>query len=152
MFTEESVRAMYPTPSWCTDEGADYFDGASDYTPIIDAIGEVVVRVDDRDYQGDTRLLLRRGDKYAITTFGWGSCSGCDALQACSSWEQLVNLANGLVPSEETWKSLPEIREWVATHDWKGDYGWHSEGQQEFIDKVCVALEVPLLARIAEDA
>ncbi len=43
---------------------------------------EVLIEVSDDDYQGDTRALVKDGNRYGVLTFGWGSCSGCDALQA----------------------------------------------------------------------
>jgi hypothetical protein len=53
------------------------------YTDLIDSMEvENLLQVDDDDYQGDSRVLLRDGDRYGLLTFGWGSRSGCDALQA----------------------------------------------------------------------
>ena len=55
--------------------------GPSDYQPIINHIGKVLVQEDDEDYQGDTFVLLEKDSKYGFLNIGWGSCSGCDAVQ-----------------------------------------------------------------------
>lgn len=43
-----------------------------DYNPIVNHFGNVVVRVDDDDYQGNTRVLYKNGDIYGLLLFGWG--------------------------------------------------------------------------------
>lgn len=43
---------------------------------------ETVVRTDEGSYQGDSIILLKRWNEYYIANWGWGSCSGCDALEA----------------------------------------------------------------------
>ena len=70
--------------------------GFCDYRPMIDSFGyEILLQVDDKDYQGDSRLLFRDVSRYGILIFGWGSCSGCDSLQACESLEDVEKLRNG---------------------------------------------------------
>lgn len=55
------------------------------YRQIVETFGSIVVGTEWGSYQGDSLFLVRRADDYGLLTFGWGSCSGCDALQACSS-------------------------------------------------------------------
>ena len=44
------------------------FDEPYDYTPIINAIGDVILRVDEDDYQGDTWVLRNKEDtKYGFS-------------------------------------------------------------------------------------
>lgn len=63
------------------------------YTPIINSYGEVLLRVDTDGYQGDgdSLILLQRnfGSLYGLLILSWGSCSGCDALQACETYHDL---------------------------------------------------------------
>src|SRR5690606_31726593 len=74
-----------------------YFLAPSDYDPLIKSMpGEIVVQVDQQGYQGDTWVLLRDGERWGYLEFGWGSCSGCDALQASGSWEDVAKLRNEL--------------------------------------------------------
>ena len=53
---------------------------------------EIVAEGHDDDYQGDSFYLLRVGSYYGFLRFGWGSCSGCDALQACDTDEEVQEL------------------------------------------------------------
>ena len=81
------AETLYPNFSYCE----------SDYQPIVDSFGNVLIQVDDADYQGDTRVLYEKDGKYGYLNFGWGSCSGCDALQACCNIEEIQELINSLV-------------------------------------------------------
>jgi len=106
-----------------------------DYNPILKSIGNVVIQVDDDDYQGDSRVLYNNDGKIGYLNFGWGSCSGCDALQGCDNWEELQELCDDLEQQTKWWESKEEALEWFTTHDWEGDYSWHYDGQREFIAK-----------------
>lgn len=55
-----------------------------DYKPIVNSFGKIIIQVNDGDYQEDSYILLEDDGRYGYLSFGWGSCSGCDALQACS--------------------------------------------------------------------
>lgn len=127
------VREIYPS---YTD---DHFYGPSDYTPIIEACGEVVVREDQNDYQGDTWALLRRGDEWGYLCFGWGSCSGCDALQACDNVADLQCLADE-IEARVTWRTRDEMREWFRSHDWAGDYHATDPDRIRFTERALEAL------------
>src|SRR4029078_11844002 len=66
---------------------------SSGYDLLVTCFGQIVVEVSDNDSQGDTRYLLRGPDaRWGVLVNGWGSCSGCDALQACGSYEALDGL------------------------------------------------------------
>lgn len=107
----------------------DYFFGHGDYTPIIEWCGDVKVRHDENDYQGDTIALLKKGNTYGILQFGWGSCSGCDALQACDTEEETEELARGMAASIE-WQSLSSVYEDLKKWDTSGR--WNPEFQEGF--------------------
>ena len=49
------VRTLYK------EEEGNY--GWYDYQPMVEAFGNVVVQVDDDDYQGDTRVLYNNNGK-----------------------------------------------------------------------------------------
>lgn len=81
-------------------------------------------RLDDNDYQGDTRALIKGKDgRYGYLKFGWGSCSGCDALQACRSYENLGELISELQQAVR-WGTATDILTFLRTHDWAGDYDY----------------------------
>lgn len=126
-----TAKELYPDAM--RDSGC--FWGASCYQPIVDSFGEVAVQVDDQDYQGDTRVLYRDGDRYGWLQFGWGSCSGCDALQACNSYADVDQLISELRDSIKWFDTAAEALEFFESHDWEGDYSWYSSEQADFVQK-----------------
>ena len=57
------------------------------YDAIVDSWGyETLLFKCCGSYQGDYVVLLRDGNRYGFTTIGYGSCSGCDALEALSPY------------------------------------------------------------------
>ena len=62
------------------------------YRDLIASMGvENLLQVDDNDYQGDSRILVRDYHRYGLLLFGWGSCSGCDAPRMYSSWAPIAH-------------------------------------------------------------
>lgn len=85
------------------DEGRIEWDGRPTYTEIVETFGEIVVEATEEDYQGDSLFLIRQADssewngfRYGVLTFGWGSCSGCDSLQAVDTQEDVDSLQDDL--------------------------------------------------------
>lgn len=118
------VKLAYPNFDYCI----------SNYNPMLEQFGEIIIQVDDNDYQGDSRLLYKKEDMYGYLQFGWGSCSGCDALQGCETYEDLQRLSDSLETSIQ-WKTLQEMKDFFDKHDWEGDYSWHESEQKLFIQK-----------------
>jgi hypothetical protein len=106
-----------------------------DYNPMLKEFGEIVVKVDDEDYQGDSRVLYKYGDKYGWLQFGWGSCSGCDALQGCREIEEVQELMDDLKGRIVWFDNKAEASKFFEEHDWSGDYTGRDENQKEFIEK-----------------
>ena len=101
---------------------------------MLDSMGyETLLRVDDCDYQGDSRMILRDGSRYGVLIFGWGSCSGCDALQACDSMKEIDDLRTSLRDSVKWFESQAECLRYFETHDWEGDYCWHADETRQFV-------------------
>lgn len=88
-----------------------------DYQPMLDEFGEILVQVDDNDYQGDSFLIYRNNSQYGLLTFGWGSCSGCDALQACDNINEVQELMNSLYDSITWFNSLQELKDYISNDD-----------------------------------
>ena len=110
--------------------------GPSDYTPMLDSMGyETLLRVDDSEYQGDSRLILRDGSRYGVLIFGWGSCSGCDALQACDSMKEIEELRTRLRDDIKWFDTRAELLSYFETHDWEGDYSWNAEETKQFVSE-----------------
>lgn len=111
--------------------------GWGDYQDLIDTFEfETVLSVDAGSYQGDTFCVLKDGEKYGYLEFGWGSCSGCDALLACTDHDDLEELQASLFNDIKWFNSLEELKEYFRSHDWKGDWCWHEEEHRAFREKV----------------
>ena len=118
-----NVRDIYK------EEQGDYYD----YNQLLESMGEILIKIDDHDYQGDSRVLLEKDNQYGILIFGWGSCSGCDALQACDNLNEVQELYDSL-ESQITWfSSAQECLEYFESHDWEGDYSWGQKETKQFI-------------------
>ena len=110
------------------DESTEFGLLISDYDPIVLNIGDVALRVDDDDYQGDSRVIYIEPDgRVGYLNFGWGSCSGCDSLQACDSYEDVQELMDKLLSDIKWFDSSESALHWFLTHDWIGDYTFGSE-------------------------
>jgi hypothetical protein len=116
------------------------FDGTeSDYQPIVDLFGDVVLQVQDEDYQGDTWVLYKRGEtRYGRLEFGWGSCSGCDALQACGSLGEIDQLINELYNSIEWFDDASVALKYFKEHNADEDIGGNDKA---FTEKAIELLE-----------
>ncbi len=119
-----------------TREENDYWYFSGSYGELIDSFEiETLIEVHDHDYQGDSRYLFKSGEEYGILIFGWGSCSGCDSLEACSTFEEVVRLRDVLWDSTE-WHTFDDMKTYVETRDWEGQYFYHDKESKEFINAV----------------
>ena len=107
-----------------------------DYQPMIDAFGKVAIQVEDHDYLGDTRVLYDNDGRIGHLIFGWGSCSGCDALQGCNTVEDVQELCNDLENSIRWFDTKEEAIEWFENHDWEGDWTYRDDNTKDYIRKV----------------
>ena len=89
---------------------------------------ERLVEVSDDDYQGDTRLLLRQNGRYGYLCFGWGSCSGCDALEDATPWDspyvndEVIHLRDNLWNQIVWHETATDMLSYFRTKDWNLDY------------------------------
>lgn len=131
-----NAKEIYPSA-----EMGEYFDEQYDYQPIINAIGTPLLQIEDDDYKGDTRVLCKNDDKYGILIIGWGSCSGCDALQACSTYDELQELID-VLEKDVKWFDTAEIAlEYFNTTDWGLKHCWHQDETKQFINEAIKILE-----------
>lgn len=120
------IEEVYPEHKDC-----EYFYGPCDYKPLLESIGTIALQVDDSDYQGDSRVLYRDDARVGYLQFGWGSCSGCDALQACNTMKDISDLRDGLVKEVRWFGDAAAALAFFDTHDWEGDYAF----DQSFVDQ-----------------
>jgi hypothetical protein len=110
------------------------------YDDIVNDFGaDVIDTARLGDYSGDILYLLRSGDQIGLLEVGYGSCSGCDALEsALPSVTEVQNLADSLFDSI-IWKSdAKEMIEYLksldpACHFWCGGYN-AKQAMRSFID------------------
>lgn len=100
----------------------DSYDGVyvpGGYQELIDSMEHTTVLTETQgDYQGSSLVLLRDGqNQYGILRFGWGSCSGCDALQACSTEKELIELRDRLASQVVWYKDWTTMMNYLATKD-----------------------------------
>lgn len=107
--------------------------GWDDYQPMIDAFGKVVIQDEVGSYQGDTFVLYDEGNKIGYLEFGWGSCCGCDSLQACCSIEEVQELCDELQDEIRWFYNKKQALEWFENHDWEGD--WCYGETVDFVEK-----------------
>jgi hypothetical protein len=133
-FTEQDVKAMYP-------DADPQYPYRGSYDPIIARIvPDVFVREDVGSYQGDTFVFGRDlGGVWVWLEIGWGSCSGCDALQACSTVKDVAELAQSISSGAKRFDHLAEALDYFQNHDWKGD--WSSDEKKAVVTKVTAVLE-----------
>jgi hypothetical protein len=92
------------------------------YTEIVETFGEVLVQADEANYQGDSLYLIRGDQGYGYLVFGWGSCSGCDALEACESQADVDELQDDLERGIKWFPTLEDAKAYVTTLDKAATY------------------------------
>lgn len=114
----------------------DYWWYSGGYADLVDSFEvETIFDEHDDDYQGDSYYLLKDGDKFGILIFGWGSCSGCDALQGCYTFEEVVTLRDELWQSI-SWDTLDATKTWVESHDFGDDWYSYRDAGRKFANRL----------------
>ena len=108
----------------------------TDYQPMLEEFGNILIQVDDDDYSGDSRVLYEKSGKYGFLIFGWGSCSGCDALQAAKNINKIQELMDDLQNEIMWFSSIDDLKKYFIEKDWELEYCWHIKNTKEFINKV----------------
>ena len=90
-----------------------------DYDSILASMNLYpVIYVDEGSYQGESLVLLKNfyGD-YGILNFCWGSCSGCDWIANCDTYEDLDELRESFFHKIYWGKTLSELCLWWVNRD-----------------------------------
>lgn len=117
-----TTHTPQPKPAWLPDD--DY----PEYEHIVKSWGyEITDAQAFGSYQGDIVYLLKDGDRHGLVVIGYGSCSGCDALEAATpygnnaDWSPLIELAAELkrdIHWENTHKALMEWANTAPENHW----------------------------------
>lgn len=92
------------------------------YRAIVSTLGEIVAETEWGSYQGDSLYMVKGEQGYGILTFGWGSCSGCDSLEACSSQADIDALQDDLERGIRWFTTLGEAVAFVEGGGLKDSY------------------------------
>lgn len=134
------IRKVYPG---CKEEN-DYFYAPSDYEPLLASFGyDILLQLDDEDYSGDSYLVFKddKQNRIGYLIFGWGSCSGCDALQACNSYMEIDKLRIELYKQIKWFKTPEEMLKYFNEKDWKEEWFYHDETGTKFVKKAIEILK-----------
>lgn len=105
------------------------------YNDLIDSMEvEVLVEVDENSYEGSSWLIIKDGERYGYLCYGWGSCSGCDALQACASIKDATDLRDELWNSVHWENSAGELLSYFVATDWSLKWEYHASEFKEFLE------------------
>lgn len=99
----------------------------------------VLLEASDADYQGDTDLLLVvPGSRFGYLGYGWGSCSGCDSYEACTTPADFAGLRDELT-GKIHWEQTPlAMALWLTRRDWQLQYG--GDRSRQFVDRAVAIL------------
>jgi hypothetical protein len=116
-----------------------------DYRPLIESLGHtILLQVDEGDYQGDSLLILKASDgRYGYLEFGWGSCSGCDALQGCSTWQDVESLRQHLQDSVLWFPTAGELLRNLKDRDWQTKWSYGLSRSSRFLTQAEAILGRP---------
>jgi hypothetical protein len=118
------------------------------YEDLVEATGcEIIDSLRMGSYQGDILMVVSKNYKFGVLSTGYGSCSGCDSLQACNDNSDRAELAIKLY-DKIIWKEPDEITDYLQNKDWEAEYYGGQEDLPEFIDKVKEQIIIRYLARI----
>lgn len=110
--------------------------GWYDYQPMLDEFGTILLQEDDGGYQGDSFLIYKDNNRYGYLNFGWGSCSGCDALQACNTIDEVQGLMDSLYADIQWFDSIQELKNYFKNKDWELTWEFHTEAFKKFYPRV----------------
>ena len=108
------------------------------YDTIVEKFGTVVASTEDDGYQGSSYYVLKdeSDGRYGYLTFGWGSCSGCDALQGCHSYDELQELVDSLGASVRWFPTKNALKAWAKDFDWGGEWCANEAACKEIQEKI----------------
>lgn len=105
-----------PKPLWVEEYG-------SSYESMLSSAGlDILEWQAVGDYQGDYYTVVRDSSgRYGFTVIGYGSCSGCDALEAATpwysdedpDWSDIVSLREDILSGVRYFDSKAEIAEFI---------------------------------------
>ena len=105
------------------------------YSQIVESFGYDSNRAATfGDWQGDHVYLLKDGDRRGFLIIGYGSCSGCDTLQAVEHDREAVQeYADRLENNVRWFDDLHKLKLWLMSSDI--DWYVHENGFQAWAEE-----------------
>ena len=92
-------------------------------------------------YQGDYIFIVKNSEgELGVVVVGYGSCSGCDALEACETEEQFNSLIDSIVANIK-WGSKKKLISYVKNEVKDNDWYRSDKGFQESIKTLIALIE-----------
>lgn len=109
-----------------------------DYHGLLTASGlEVVEWEVTGSYQGDYVVLVRDNARYGFVVIGYGSCTGCDALEGCGGIDDVLTLCEQILQSIKWADSAEELRDHLIERaDTGNDWYSHDSEVREATEKI----------------
>lgn len=118
----------------------------SKYSELLEERGWTVLLEETfGDWQGDFAITLKRGDVYAFTIIGYGSCGGCDWYQSVFDYlesdEDIAkaeeDMARELEEGIDTMGDKNLVVEYILSNERLGnDWYRHEDGWQVAVDRL----------------
>jgi hypothetical protein len=141
-------------PDADADELGPWFN-LPDYHELVASLGvDVLFTAAEGDYEGDWAFVLAdQSGRIGWLVFGYGSCSGCDALQACEDVKAVASLRDSLERSIDWFDSPAEFAAWAESYDWDGQHHLFGRWAQPLARSMASlpAEAVAVAARLVED-
>lgn len=99
-------------------------------------------------YQGDLIVIVKKADKFGMIVTGYGSCSGCDVLQACYNNKKKLKQLQKELCDKVIWKDITPFITYLKKKDWRSEYYYGEQELPPFIAHVIENLLLTYLARI----
>ena len=92
------------------------------------------------DYQGDYAVIVKKDGMLGFVVIGYGSCSGCDALEGCDTQEEYDSLMSSTLNSI-SWGGADFIRAKIANLFDDNNWYRHDAGFVDSIAKLVKAVK-----------
>lgn len=142
--TAEQIQAFFPA----CHPGRYNLEGLPGYEELLTSgtTWQVVVSESVGDYQGDTYALIRDGKRYGFQVWGYGSCSGCDALEGAETMAELAALRDSLQGDITWFDDAAGALVYFQTKDWELERCYDRDHAEKFIRESVAALSGDLAA------
>jgi len=115
----QSETLPVKTYQYYGDDKPEFDECAYDYDELLESVNldvDWTIKAQEYNYQGDYFYFGEYANRFYFVVIGYGSCSGCDALQACSTYTDMVDLRDDIKRDIREFDSLQEFKVWFDEH------------------------------------